>query len=151
MDIGYETCNMKFSLRSAALIFKNDCVLLVKSDHHHCFYTVGGGIQENETSESAVIRECYEETSYHFEIDRLVFIEERFFSVDSVSHREIVFFYLMKEADIKIVSGVSTDQNHEHLYWIPMEKLKYIDLVPKFLKTSLENIPNEITHILSYE
>ena len=54
---------MKFSLRSAALIFKNDCVLLVKSDHHHCFYTVGGGIQENETSESAVIRECYEETS----------------------------------------------------------------------------------------
>lgn len=57
----------------------------------------------------------------------------------------------MKEADIKIVSGVSTDQNHEHLYWISMEKLKYIDLVPKFLKTSLENIPNEITHILSYE
>ena len=55
--------------------FKNDCVLLVKSDYHHCFYTVGGGIQENETPESAVIRECYEETSYHFEIDRLVFIE----------------------------------------------------------------------------
>ncbi|WP_300810361.1 NUDIX domain-containing protein [uncultured Acetatifactor sp.] len=77
MDIGYETSNMKFSLRSAALIFKNDCALLVKSDYHHCFYTVGGGIQENETSESAVIRECYEETSYHFEIDRLVFIEER--------------------------------------------------------------------------
>ena len=65
--------------------------MLFRSDHHHCFYTVGGGIQENETSESAVIRECYEETSYHFEIDRLVFIEERFFSVDSVSHREIVF------------------------------------------------------------
>lgn len=69
------------------------------------------------------------------EIDRLVFIEEHFFSVDNASHREIVFFYiLMKEADIKIVSGVSTDQNHEHLYWIPMEKLKYIDLVPKLLK-----------------
>ena len=57
----------------------------------------------------------------------------------------------MKEADIKIASGVSTDQNHEHLYWMPMEKLKRIDLVPEFLKASLENIPNEITHILSYE
>ena len=151
MDIGYETPNMKFSLQSAALIFKNDRALLVKSGYHHCFYTVGGGIQENETSESAVIRECYEETGYHFEIDRLVFIEERFFSVDSTYHREIVFFYLMKETDIKIVSGVSTDQNHEHLYWMPMEKLKRIDLVPEFLKASLENIPNEITHILSYE
>lgn len=57
----------------------------------------------------------------------------------------------MKEADIKIVSSGSTDQNHEHLYWVPIEKLKYIALVPKFLKTSLENIPNEITHIWSYE
>ncbi|MCM1375150.1 MAG: NUDIX domain-containing protein [Muribaculum sp.] len=89
MDIEYETPNMKFSLRSAALIFKNTHVLLLKSDCHHCFYTVGGGIRENETSESAVIRECYEETGYHFEIDRLVFIEERFFSVDNANHREI--------------------------------------------------------------
>lgn len=77
--------------------------------------------------------------------------EQEKFSVDSVFHREIVFFYLMKEADIKIVSSGSTDQNHEHLYWIPIEKLKYIALVPKFLKTPLENIPNEITHIWSYE
>lgn len=151
MDIRYETSNMTFSLRSAALIIKNACALLVKSDCHPCFYTVGGGIRENETSESAVIRECYEETGYHFEIDRLVFVEERFFTVENICHREIVFFYLMKETDIKIVSGVSTDQNNEHLYWIPMERLKHIDLVPKFLKTSLENIPNEITHILSYE
>ena len=151
MDIRYETPNIKFSLRSAALILKNTYVLLVKSDCHHCFYTVGGGIRENETSESAVIRECYEETGYHFEIDRLVFIEERFFSVDNTNHREIVFFYLMKEADLRIVSGISTDQNNEHLYWIPLEQLKHIDLVPKFLKTSLGNIPSEITHILSYE
>ena len=151
MDIGYENPNMKFSLRSAALIFKNDRALLVKSDYHHCFYTVGGGIQENETSESAVIRECYEETGYHFEIDRLVFVEERFFTVENICHREIVFFYLMKEADIQIASGASTDQNNEHLYWIPLERLKHIDLVPKFLKTSLGNIPSDITHILSYE
>lgn len=151
MDIGYESPNMKFSLRSAALIFKNACILLVKSDCHTCFYTVGGGIRENETSERAIIRECYEETGYHFEIDRLVFIEERFFSVDSTYHREIVFFYLMKEADIQIASGASTDQNNEHLYWIPMERLKQIELVPEFLKSSLDNIPNEITHILSYE
>ena len=50
----------------------------VKSDCHHCFYTVSGGIRENETSESAVIRECYEETGYHFEIDRLVFLKSVF-------------------------------------------------------------------------
>lgn len=57
-----------------------NCALLIKSACHNCFYTVGGGIQENETSESAVVRECYEETGYPFEIDRLAFIEERFYN-----------------------------------------------------------------------
>lgn len=64
MDIGYETPNVKFSMRSAALIFYNNCVLLTKSDSYNCFYTVGGGIRENETSENAVLRECYEIRKY---------------------------------------------------------------------------------------
>nr|WP_246241199.1 NUDIX domain-containing protein [Anaerocolumna sedimenticola] len=34
-----------------------------------------------ETSEEAVIREVYEETGVNFEIDRLVFIQERFLNI----------------------------------------------------------------------
>ena len=151
MDIGYETSNMKFSLRSAALIFNDNCLLIVKNDNCDCFFTVGGGIKENETSENAVIRECFEETGCHLEIDRLVFIQERFYRVDNTQYQEIVFFYLMKEIDLNLCNGINTDQQNEHLYWIPVEKLKNINLVPKFLKTALEDIPNEITHIISYD
>lgn len=57
MDIGFETQNMKFSMRSAALIFHNNCILPAKNDDYDCFYTVGGTIQENEASENAVLRE----------------------------------------------------------------------------------------------
>ena len=57
----------------------------------------------------------------------------------------------MKEADIKPQNGINTDQLNEKLYWIPIEKLKKINLVPAFLKAVVKNIPNEITHIVSYE
>ena len=151
MDIGYKTSSGNFSLRSAALVIRDNQLLVAQSDKFDCFYIVGGGIREDESSATAVVRELYEETGYRFEIDRLVFIQERFYKVGNIRHHELVFFYLMKEADIKLQNGIDTDQLNEKLYWIPIEKLKNINLVPVFLKTAVKNIPNEITHIVSYE
>lgn len=151
MDIGYKTSNTEFSLRAAALIIHKNRLLLVKNEKRGCFYTVGGGIQQNESSDKAVLRECYEETGCHFEIDRLIFIQERFFNLDNICHHEIVFFYLMKEKELEIQNGMNTDQQNEYLYWIPIDELENINLMPAFLKTEVKNISNEITHIISYE
>lgn len=57
----------------------------------------------------------------------------------------------MKNSDIKIEDGINTDQQCEHLYWIPINELEQINLLPPFLKTALKNIPNEIMHIVPYE
>lgn len=151
MDVGYRNANGKFSLRAAALIIHDDKLLLAKSDKYDCYYTVGGGIQQNESSDSAVIRECYEETGCHFEIDRLVFIQERFFSLENTDYHEVVFFYLMKDTKFEIYSGINTDQQNEHLYWMPIEVLKDINLAPEFLKTAIKSIPDEIMRVVSYE
>lgn len=151
MDIGFKTSSGNFSLRSAALVIYDNQLLVAQNDNFDCYYIVGGGIHENESSAKAVVRELYEETGYRFEIDRLIFIQERFFEVGNIRHHEVVFFYLMKEADIKLQNGITTDHLNEKLYWIPIEKLKNINLVPAFLKTVVKNIPNEITHIVSYE
>ena len=75
-------------------------------DKYDCFYIVGGGIHEDESSAKVVVRELYEETGYRFEIERLIFIQERFFKVGNIRHHEVVFFYLMKEADIKLQNGI---------------------------------------------
>ena len=74
MNVGFKNSDGIFSLRAAALIIHENKLLLVKSDEYDCYYTVGGGIQQNESSDEAVIRECYEETGCHFEIDKLVYI-----------------------------------------------------------------------------
>ena len=151
MDVGYKNEQGKFSLRAAALIINDNRLLLVKNDKCECYYTVGGGIQQNESSNSAVLRECYEETGCHFEIDRLIFVQERFYKIAGACYHEIVLFYLMKEMNIKLQSGANTDQKDEHLHWIPIEELDSVNVVPAFLKEAVKCIPNEVTHIISYE
>ena len=48
-------------------------------------------------------------------------------------------------------NGINTDQQNEHLYWMPIEELEDINLVPPFLKTAIKSIPDEIMQVLSYE
>lgn len=99
MDIGMNTANGGFSLRAAALIIHDDQLLVIKHDDFDCFYTIGGGVNVNETSVDAVIREVREETGYLLSVDRLAYIQERFYKSSNTHHHEVVFFYLMKSAD----------------------------------------------------
>lgn len=151
MDVEYKDSDVSFSLRSAALIIKDKKLLVAKNDNYDCFYTLGGGVNLNEASTEAVIRECREETGYDFEIDRLAFIQERFYILENCHHHEVVFFYLMKNIDVDIKDGAATDQQCEHLYWLPIDELGKTNLVPNFLKTALKNIPRETVHIVSCE
>lgn len=151
MDIGMKTFDGNFSLRAAALIVNNNQLLAVKHNNYDCFYTIGGRINLNETSVDAVIREVCEETGYYFSVDRLVFIQERFYYINNAHHHEVVFFYIMKSTDVQIENGTCTDQKEEKLYWLSIDELQNINLVPEFLKTALTNIPQEVVHIISKE
>ena len=151
MDIGMHTTNSDFSLRAAALIINNNQLLAIKNDNFDCFYTIGGGVNVNETSIDAVIREVCEETGYLLSIDRLVFIQERFYNINNTYHHEVVFFYLMKSVDVRIENKTCTDYQEEKLYWLPIDELQNTNLVPEFLRTALTNIPEEIVHIISKE
>ena len=151
MNLGFKTEKGNFSVRAAALVIADNKLLVAKSDNFDCYYVVGGTVQENETSEAAVIREMYEETGYHWETERLVFVQERIYHVKKDVHHEIVFFYLMKKIDAVISNGVSTDQQNERLYWLPIEELENVNLVPPILKTKLECLPVNLEHIVSYE
>ena len=143
--------NGDFTLRVAALIINDNRLLTVKHDDFDCFYTVGGRVQANETSADAAIREAYEETGYRFDIDRLVFVQERFYRTEDASHHEVVFFYLMKPCDVSIEDGACTDHAKEKLHWLPMGELQNNKLVPEFLQTALTDIPSAVVHVVSKE
>lgn len=100
------------TLRAAALIIRNNKLLVAKSMDYDCYYTVSGGIEINETSEDAVIREVYEETGSSLEIEKLAFIQERFLEVNKQQYHEIAFLYLMKNnAEMNISDNSFTDQH----------------------------------------
>lgn len=139
------------SLRAAALILRDDCILLVHNEELNCYYTIGGGIEPGESSADAVIRECLEETGITFAIDRLVYVQERFYAAKDAAHHEISFFYLMAAQALPPLEGRTTDQPHERLCWVPLHALNTIHLLPPFLGQAVQSLPSQVTHIISHE
>ena len=151
MDIRLQSGDARFSLRAAALILQNGQLLVIQNDTARCCYTIGGGVQIGETTEEALLRECREETGLDWQIERLVFVQERFYRAEDIQHHELVFFYLMKPPAVPIPSGQNTDQMDERLCWLPLDKLEDAPLVPAFLKEAMRKLPLTVTHIVAYE
>ena len=151
MDIRWPSGDARFSLRAAALILQNNQLLVIQNDTARCCYTIGGGVRIGETTEEAVLRECREETGLDWQIERLVFVQERFYCADDTQHHELVFFYLMKPPAVPIPSGQNTDQMDERLCWLPLDKLEDAPLVPAFLKEAMRKLPQTVTHMVTYE
>ncbi|MDP4087042.1 MAG: NUDIX domain-containing protein [Bacillota bacterium] len=150
-NIAFKTNQGCFTYRAAAIIIKDDKLLLVKHEDYQCYYTIGGKVRINETSEEAVIREAYEETGIEFQIDRLLFIQERLFEMTGENHHEIGFYFLMKEnTNIDLYCRKFTDQGtKETLHWLPIESIDKTYLIPEFLKTKLLFNKIGIEHIIS--
>ena len=152
-DLAFKTSQGGFTYRVGAIIIKDKKLLMAKHEDYPCYYTVGGKVRINETSEEAVIREAYEETGIKFQIDRLSFIHERFFEITGDHYHEIVFYFLMKEnTNIDLYCKSFTDQGpKETLHWLPIERLDRTYLIPEFFKTKLLDNMVGIEHIISKE
>lgn len=91
-NLEVKTMNRK---RSCAAIIKDDHILMVKEVYpDKTFWTLpGGGVEEGETFEEAVIREVKEEVNLDVEIERCLFVgtyshgEERCYLVRTVNDR----------------------------------------------------------------
>ena len=138
-----------------AIIIHEGKVLMVKNAKHPYFYTVGGRVGFKETSENAVLREVYEETSFHLDIDWLAFIHENFYIADflgDASCHEITFYYLMKQSDKMEninCNSVGIDGGKESLHWLPIEELSNYTLYPEFYKTELLKLGNHVGHFVT--
>lgn len=156
-DCGFKKENNWFRYRAAAIIVEAGCVLLAGNEIDDYLYSIGGGVHVNETSKEAVVREVFEETGVHYEVDRLAIIHENLFYSDGGtlgdSHcHEVAFYYLMKPRGSKeLCSNSYTCGVKEEMHWIPIEDLDKHKAFPKFLKTYLREIPEGIVHIVTDE
>ncbi|MGN1091578.1 MAG: NUDIX hydrolase [Alphaproteobacteria bacterium] len=157
-DVCFQTKdNRRFRLRAAAIIIEDGCVLFATNDSEHYYYSIGGGVHLGETMENAVLREVYEETGIHYEIDRLAFIQENFFKRDDgmlkgLSCHEITFFFLMKSKGSQELNSNSVSHGFkEHMCWLPIDRLSEYEAYPMFFAEKLKNIPPYPQHILTIQ
>ena len=145
------------NVRVGAIIMKDGKVLMAGSKiRPEYLYTVGGRVQFGETSEEAVIREVFEETGVHMEVDRLGFIHENYFYGDCEPKvnkliYEISYFYYMKvpEGFDPISETFMEGENEEFLKWIrPDDPIKYY---PEFFREELLKPEKGIKHFVTDE
>ena len=153
-NITVKIANGKFSYRVGAIIIDSNKVLLVKNFKEPFYYTVGGRIKFGETTEEAVLRESLEETGIPLEIDRLLFIQENFFIMESNKGKfhELVLYYLMKANEkIKEINKKVFSEEYDNaiLDWYKIENLDKIIVYPDFLKTELFELSQNIKHFIT--
>ncbi len=145
------------NLRVGAIIRK-DGKLLMAGNHirPEYLYTVGGRIRFGETAEQAVVREVFEETGVHLEVDRLGFVHETYFINDMPVHfgkpvYEVSFYFYMKvPADFAPVSDCFTDGGHtQFLTWIRPDDP--VDYFPEFFRTELLHPKEGVLHFVTDE
>ena len=156
LDCGFTKECHWFRYRAAAIIIEDGCVLLVGNASENYYYSVGGGVHMGETSEEAVLREVFEETGVHYEIDRLAVIHENFWQGNGswdkgLDCHELALYYLMKPRGTKELNSNSITRfnDKEQMYWIPIDKLHEHRHFPTFLENYLKEMPEGVVRIVT--
>lgn len=157
-NCGFINGNDRFRYRAGAIIVEDGHVLLATNAAADYYYSIGGAVHLGETSEEAALREAFEETGVHYEIDRLAFVFENFFRDTSKSvisgydGHEISFFYLMKPRGSRSVrSGSECADGREDIVWLPIDRLGEYKVFPQFFAQKLSDMPTGIEHIVNDE
>ena len=135
---------MVFGVRATSLIVKDNRLLVVEDEDG--FYTIGGAIQVNETTEDAVVREVKEELGVTSTAGPLAFVVENHFEQAGIYYHNIEFHYLvdlLEDAPLTMQEGTKSLPCR----WLALEALSTVDLKPAFLKTALPDWNGQLQHI----
>lgn len=156
-DCGFTKENKWFRYRAAAIIVENDCVLFAGNANENYLYSIGGGVHMGETAENAALREVFEETGVHYEIDRLAVIHENFFNesggtLKGLDCHEVCFYFLMKPRGTQELHSNSTTYGvKEEMHWIPIKDLDKYRAFPSFMREYLSKEHTGVEHIITDE
>ncbi len=125
-------------VRATAIIIKDSKVLLMhrKKKGEEYWVLPGGGIEENETAEEAVIREVWEETG-------LKVLQAKFAFTNAIHDNiEHPFFYCDIEDGEPVLNGpekvVNCEENWHNPEWIDLEIARQLAIYPATSKKLLE-------------
>lgn len=132
------------SIRSAAkaIIFHKGKILVnrYRNPEYGTFYDLpGGGQEQYESLEDAVVREVLEETGYHVTVKRFVALAEEIYDSPVIrekyrnsSHRVLHIFLVEPTDDLPEIPS-SPDHHQEASIWVPLEEVDALTFHPTHL------------------
>ena len=156
VDLTFRTRCGTFNYRVGAVIIHDGKYLLMKNDEEPYYYTVGGRVRFDETTEETVLREVEEEIGVKLEIDRFLFFQEQFFDgkVTGTHIHELGVYYLMKDSPLLenlTCRSVTARGVAEELCWIPAGEIGNHYIVPESISARLASLPLHPEHIIEID
>ena len=158
MDISFKTGEGRFNYRVCGIIVHDGKLLVMKDDGIGHYYLPGGRVQMHETTDMAVLREMREELLIDAKIDRPLWLNQSFFTLDGTQERfhELCLYYLMDVSETDLLLRVESfsreEGGHIHTFkWMPFEHLQDEYIYPLFIKEQIFNLPETLTMMTEFE
>ncbi|MGI8313902.1 NUDIX hydrolase [Halobacillus mangrovi] len=150
MDVRFEAGETRFNYRSVGILIEEGHVLFHKQKGDPYWALPGGGVEIGEKSEDTIIREMKEELGYEVEVIQSLWITENFFIYNHKNYHELGFYFLLQTEQPYFQNEPFHGLEGERLIyqWLPIEKLENFSLQPSFLSRHLQEIPDQIEHVI---
>lgn len=154
--ITFERDNYRFNYRIGGIALHNEQVFLHQADDEEFWTFPGGRAEFGEPAEQTLRREMREELGVEVEVVRLLWLVENFFQYTGKDYHEIGLYFLMRfPAESKFLTEPGPYQGWEQnialrFQWfsIAPETLAALPLLPSFLQTALQQLPDNVQHVV---
>ncbi|MTH06309.1 NUDIX domain-containing protein [Turicibacter sanguinis] len=156
MDVTFQTDVGRFNYRVAGVLIHENRLLVMTDERSPYYYLPGGRVSMNEESTMAIKREIKEELDVEVEATQLLWIVENFFVEQQSQEQfhEIGMYYLLQLTEEDILKRGQESIMNEGGYkklsflWLPLEKIKHLNIYPLFLKERIMNLPQVPEHLV---
>lgn len=144
--------DVKFSVRAAAVIKKNNKILFQRKKGDEFWALPGGAIEVLERAKDVLKRELEEEIGLiDVKIVRPLWFVEYFFKLDNMPWHQYIIGYLLDIYDKKLINmeefdGIEEGKNIVYK-WFDISEIKNAKIKPDYLKEKLLNMKDEFEFI----
>jgi 8-oxo-dGTP pyrophosphatase MutT (NUDIX family) len=145
----------RFSCRAAGLALHDGAILLQRDRRNDAWFLPGGRVEMLETTHETLLREMQEELQVEVQLERLLWINEHFFTSQGKMRHEIAFYFLMTMPPEFITRTRHTPffchegDIHFVFRWLPLHRLPALNVMPRFLLDKLQTLPKHTEHLVT--
>lgn len=159
MILAFEEGNDRFNYRVAGVAVHEDSVLLHRAEGDDFWTLPGGRAEFGEPAERTLKREMREEIGIDVEVVRLLWLVENFFEYGQERYHEVALYFLIRfraagSHPVRAGSFESPENVTKLTFqWFPCrtEVLSGLPLLPSFLQTGLEELPEGVQHVVHHD